>query len=131
MDYREQYELGIAEFNNGEYFECHDTFEDLWMHERGDQKRFLQGLIQGAVGIFHATRNNFNGSESQLTKAIDKLAGFPGRYSGVDVDALRNGLIALRLSIRKSTAKGSPSYNPDVIPKIDYVYDEATMSGLT
>lgn len=120
MEYREQFELGIAEFNAGQFFECHDTFEELWMDERGERKRFLQGLIQGAVGIFHATRCNFTGAYSQLTKSLDKLTGFPAHYHGIDVDALRRGLEGVRDQIRDSVARGEPALDLAIIPKIIY-----------
>ena len=41
---------GIEEFNRGDYFECHETLEDVWMLEAGENKRFYQGLIQLSVG---------------------------------------------------------------------------------
>lgn len=126
MEYREQYELGIAEFNEGKFFECHDTFEEIWMDERGERKRFLQGLIQGAVGIFHATRCNFTGAYSQLTKSLDKLTGFPAQYLGIDVDALRQGLEKVRAQIRDSVARGEPVFDTEVIPKI--IYDPTSIT---
>jgi len=129
MDYRERFERGIAEFNEHLFFECHDTLEALWMEERGERRRFLQGVIQGAVGIFHASRRNFNGAESQLSRSIEKLAGYPPTFLGVDVASLRNGLDAFRDSIREYTAKGSLDYDPLLIPTIAYTYDPESMPG--
>lgn len=130
MDYREQFELGIAEFNEGRYFECHDTFEEIWMDERGEPKRFLQGLIQGSVGIFHATRCNFTGAYSQLTKALDKLADFPGHYLGIDVQSLREGLERVRSAIRQGVERGETELDPSIFPQIIYNSDpEPTASN--
>ncbi|MEO5928496.1 MAG: DUF309 domain-containing protein [Candidatus Kapaibacterium sp.] len=131
MSYRNQFELGIAEFNEGRYFECHDTFEDLWMQERGERKRFLQGLIQGSVGVFHATRHNYTGAESQLTKSLTKLVEYPDMFLGIDVGGFRKGLEAFREFIRRSMASGNPTYDPDLIPHMNYSYDPATMSDLS
>ena len=127
MDYRDNFELGIAEFNEERFFECHDTFEFLWSEERGERKRFLQALIQGAVGLFHAKRRNPNGAQSQLAKSIEKLSDFPPAYLGVDVASLRSGLAAFLASIRESAVKGSTDYDPALIPKIVYVYDPDSM----
>jgi predicted metal-dependent hydrolase len=127
MHYRDNFELGIAEFNDQRFFECHDTFEFLWTEERGERKRFLQGLIQGAVGLFHAMRRNPSGAQSQLVKSIEKLNEFPPTYLGVDVASLRNGLTAFLGSVRENSAKGTADYDPMLIPKIIYVYDPDSM----
>jgi hypothetical protein len=130
MSYLEQYERGIAEFNEGLYFECHDTLEELWMDERGERRRFLQGLIQGAVGLFHATGGNFTGANSQLTKSLEKLDGFEPRFMGVDLGALREDLRAIRAGVRASFASGSDRFAGESLPAISYTFDPATMNDL-
>ena len=130
MSYLEQYQQGIAEFNEGLYFECHDTLEELWMDERGERRRFLQGLIQGAVGLFHATGGNFTGANSQLTKGLEKLEPFQGRFMGVDVDALRRSLEDVRAGVRAGFASGAERYESPSMPAIVYTFDPATMSDL-
>lgn len=126
---REQFELGIAEFNEGKFFECHDTFEALWMDERGEPKRFLQGLIQGAVGVFHATRGNLAGAESQLSKSLAKLGEYRNHYFGVDVEALRTGLQALYHSVSDGRRRGTEQIDLDFLPTIVYSYDPESFSG--
>src|SRR3954467_9539412 len=118
MQFLEQYEGGIAEFNDGRYFECHDTLEELWMDERGERRRFLQGLIQGAVGLFHATGGNFTGANSQLTKSLEKLDLFGERFLGVDLDALRDELREVRAIIRRGIASGVERFDPESLPSI-------------
>ena len=126
---REQFELGIAEFNDGMFFECHDTFEALWMEQRGESKRFLQGLIQGAVGVFHATRGNLAGAESQLSKSLAKLGEYQSPYLGVDVEALRTGLQALYRSVSDGRNGGDERIDLNLIPTIVYSYDPDALSG--
>lgn len=123
---REQFELGINEFNEGKFFECHDTFEAMWMEERGEARRFLQGLIQGAVGILHATRGNLPGAESQLSKSLAKLGEYPVRYLGIDVESLRTGLESVRASL--GGTGGLLRFDPMLIPTIDYSGDPGPAS---
>jgi predicted metal-dependent hydrolase len=131
MGFRDQFELGVTEFNDGRFFECHDTFEEMWMEERGEHRRFLQGLIQASVGIFHATRGNFIGSESQITKSLTKLEEYPELYLGIEVVALRQGLQAFREYFRQMMREGrQPQYNPDLIPRIGYQFDPVAMRDL-
>ncbi len=126
---RERFELGIAEFNEGKFFECHDTFEELWMEERGEAKRFLQGLIQGAVGIFHMIRGNLAGAESQLSKSLAKLGEYQSHYLGIDVAALRTGLSALLFSVSDARERGVEQIDLIQLPMIVYERDTQDFSS--
>lgn len=126
IDFREHLELGIDEFNAGRFFECHDTFEELWMAEHGERRRFLQGLIQAAVGIFHASRNNVRGAESQIAKSMAKLAEAPGEYLGIDVAQLHRELEQFLRTHRARVGRGEPGYDADDVPRIIYKRDRST-----
>ena len=89
----ERYQRGIALFNDGSYFECHEVLEEVWTHERGADRLFLQSLIHFAVAWHHHERGNLDGARRQFRKAVKKLAGYLPRYAGLDTLALyRNGL---------------------------------------
>lgn len=90
---------GAALFNEGAFFEAHDTLEALWQETRGRPREFLQGLIQVAVGCYHAGNGNTAGALSQLGKGLDKLRRYPDAYWGVDLAAFRNAANALRAAI--------------------------------
>ena len=62
----ELYREGLRLFNEEEFFECHEVLEELWSETRGDEKKFLQGLIQAAVALFHFGNENFGGANGQL-----------------------------------------------------------------
>ena len=120
MSYREQFELGVAEFNRGEFFECHDTFEELWMEARGERKLFLQGLIQSAVGCFHCMSGNTRGALSQLSRALEKLDGYRPAFGGVAVEDLVADLVRLRDSVLAGHESGTFQFDPSIVPSIDY-----------
>jgi len=79
---------GIALFNHGEFFECHEVLEEAWTPERGPRRLFLQSLIHVAVGLYHAGRGNSLGAERQLRKGLRKLAGYLPAWEGVDTARL-------------------------------------------
>jgi predicted metal-dependent hydrolase len=81
---------GIEEFNQGRYYECHETLEIVWRKETGDTRALLHGIIQFAVGLVHVERANFKGATALLNRSISKLAGLPADYQGVDVASLLN-----------------------------------------
>lgn len=88
MDKVAQLRKGIKEFNRGDYFECHETLEDVWMLETGEDKRFYQGLIQLSVGFFHLLNRNLRGAESQWEKGMAKLTDYDDDHLGVNLKML-------------------------------------------
>lgn len=130
MEYQKAFEQGIEEFNTELFFECHDTFEEIWQDLRGEKKRFVQGLIHSAVGIFHATRDNYRGAESQLSKALDKLDPYRPQCLGVDVEMLVSEVRALLDSIRQGVLNGDPKLDRSLIPMIAYSADIEEMAQL-
>ncbi len=80
---------GVEEFNCGQFFECHDTLEDVWNGVRGPARDFLQGLIHVAVGFYHLGNGNRRGGESQLEKGLSKLSGYGDNYLGLELSHLR------------------------------------------
>src|SRR3954468_12636853 len=61
-EYDPRYLAGILFFNEGDFFEAHEVWEDLWADSHGDERRFYQGLIQAAVGLFHFGGGNLGGA---------------------------------------------------------------------
>ena len=86
---RAAFEKGVAEFNAGLFFECHDTLEELWAGVRGPSRDFFQGLIQVAVGFYHLGNENPVGAERLFGRALRRLEPYPDRYGGVDLGGLR------------------------------------------
>jgi predicted metal-dependent hydrolase len=84
---------GIAEFNAGLFFECHDTLEEMWAGVRGPSRDFFQGLIQVSVAYYHLGNGNAAGAESMMRRALKRLGKYPARYGGFDVDAQRGELV--------------------------------------
>jgi predicted metal-dependent hydrolase len=74
---------GIALFNDGEYFVCHEVWEELWKRSTGDARPALQGLIQATVALLHAERGNRRGAMSVYQKALGNLAKAPGDCMGL------------------------------------------------
>jgi len=66
---------GLQQILDREWFEAHETLEVPWLAETGERKRFLQGLIQGAVALEHLRRGNPRGARGLWRKARTKLAG--------------------------------------------------------
>ena len=50
---RELFKEGIRLFNRGEFFACHEAWEEIWRSTTPEPKDLFQGLIQVGVGLFH------------------------------------------------------------------------------
>lgn len=86
------YRRGIELFNRGEFFEAHEVLEDVWRAAPHAEKKFLQGLIQIAVGLHHDSTGNRVGARSLLARGGKNLSAYPDAYAGLDVAALRNAV---------------------------------------
>lgn len=88
---------GMAQFNRGDYFVCHETFEELWLAENGEVRRFYQGVLQIAAALHHVQRGNERGALSLLRSGPELLRPFAPVCQGVDVE----GLLVEAESIRR------------------------------
>jgi predicted metal-dependent hydrolase len=87
-DFDDAFERGVALFNRGDFFACHEVWEELWLRSTGAEKIFYQGLIQTAAAILHAERGNSRGASSTWRKAHAKLAMLPARHQGIALGEL-------------------------------------------
>jgi uncharacterized protein len=79
---------GIAEFNQREYYACHDTLEAIWMESVDPDKKFYQGVLQIAVGCHHLQNHNFKGAAILLGEGMGRLRYYQPGYAGIDVSQL-------------------------------------------
>lgn len=88
MRYPVQYLQFIEKFNEGEYYECHDLLEEIWMEDKSD--KFLQGLLQLAVGLYHRECGNIKGARWMFGNAKKYLVRYAPARWGLDlVEILR------------------------------------------
>jgi predicted metal-dependent hydrolase len=85
-DNQQQILTGIELFNAHQFWHAHESWEQIWLTAQGEEKRFLQGLIQLAAAYHHVSRGTFRGAGRLFSAAQTKLAPFPAGYLGVDRD---------------------------------------------
>jgi uncharacterized protein len=83
------FQRGIEQFNRGEYFQAHETWEAIWLAAFGPDRLFLQGIIQLAAAFHHRQNGNMPGTLSLLRRGLEKLAAFPGTYRNIRLGRLR------------------------------------------
>jgi 8-oxo-dGTP pyrophosphatase MutT (NUDIX family) len=108
---------GLAQIGRGEYFEAHETLEDVWRAAEPAEKDFFQGLVHVAVAWYQAGRRNRPGCERQLEKAARRLTPFAPEHRGVDVAGfLRSVDHARRVVASGSLELPSPLLGADERP---------------
>jgi predicted metal-dependent hydrolase len=80
---------GIAQFNAGEYWECHETLETIWRVESDHIRYLYQGILQVGVGFYHLRRGNWRGAVNKLRSGLAYLEPSAPTCMGIDVDRLR------------------------------------------
>ena len=120
MDKQAALKKGIQEFNDGDYFECHETLEDVWMIEIGPDRSFYQGLLQLSVGCFHLLNRNYLGAESQWSKAHAKLKDFGDQHLGVDLKSLTEQILRCQGMLAMVQTGQSREFDLSIIPHIQY-----------
>lgn len=63
----------VAQFNQGDYYACHDTLEALWYDAPEPQRTLYQGLLQIAVAGYHYGRGNYRGATLLLGEGLSRL----------------------------------------------------------
>ena len=90
----------IAQFNQKEFYACHDTLEEIWMDSVEPDKTFYQGVLQVAVGCYHLGNGNWRGAVILLGEGIRKLIEYEPDYLQINVTRLtddsHNLLMALQ-----------------------------------
>ena len=75
---------GIELFNAQKFWHAHEAWERLWLAATGDEKTFLQGLIQLAAAYHHVQRGTFRGAIRLFEAGLTKLATTSVHFRDLD-----------------------------------------------
>lgn len=90
MPVDERFIKGLELFNQGEFFECHEVIEDLWLETpTADPHRDLyKGVIQAAAAIYQLDRGILSGALGLYRTSIKYLQKYQSRALGLNVTKL-------------------------------------------
>jgi predicted metal-dependent hydrolase len=117
--HQEKFRRGVEQFNSRQFFEAHETWEEIWLGSPEPEKTFLQGIIQIAAAFHHYTRGNMQGARTLLEAGLRRLERFPDLHNELALEALR---AAARNWADTLTCGHDPG--PAQVPKIAYARDE-------
>ena len=113
------YLKGIEFFNECEFFEAHETWEELWTEYRGEARKFYQGLIQVAVALHHYVNGNIRGAKKVYITSRKYLEEYPANYQELDLESFLNQYATCFAEILASEEDFPQiEIDPELIPEI-------------
>jgi predicted metal-dependent hydrolase len=110
---------GIEQFNRGEYFECHETLEDLWKAEPGPVREFYQGILQIGVALHHVRADHYQPAITLLERGSNYLRPFAPLHMQVDVADLLAGAARCLAEVRRLGADRLGDFDWSLVPTIE------------
>lgn len=110
--------LAIRQFNACEWFECHETLEELWIGEAGEVRNLYQGMLQVAVALHHWRNGNYGGAVSLLDGGGMLLGRVADACMWVNVSALIADAVRMRDALAELGKERMQQLDPAVVPKI-------------
>ena len=112
--YDPRYLKGIEHFNKREFYDAHETWEDLWHEEQGEANQFIQGLIQFATALHHFEAHNLKGAKILFEGGVDLLTPYDNVYWSLPVKKLVQDMTNCFKEVLKYQHHELPGrYNPN------------------
>ncbi len=110
----ETFWLCIKQFNQMQFYYCHDTLEAIWIEAPELDKRFYQGILQIAVGCYHLSNLNQQGAMILLGEGIKRLSEYQPVYYDIDVTQLVTESYSLLTSLQKLSPNQLPTFTTEL-----------------
>jgi len=114
---------GVDQFNRGEYFDQHETLEDLWRDEPRPIRTLYQGILQIGVALHHVQRQNHHGAVYMLTRGANYLRPFAPACQGIDVDDLLAHAARLLEAVEHLGPARLSEFDGSLAPRVRWIDD--------
>jgi predicted metal-dependent hydrolase len=108
----------FGEFNRGDWYECHETLEDLWIGSENEIRWFYQGMLQIAVALLHWRNGNYGGAFSLLTGGTGYLQRVNAVCQRIEVATLLAEVERFREELVRLGPERMAELPEDLIPKM-------------
>lgn len=93
---------GVEQFNQQQFYACHDTLEALWMEAVEPRRSFYQGILQIAVALYHLGNQNFRGAIILLGEGMNRLRHYQPSFAGINVTQLLDRSRSLQAQLQQA-----------------------------
>ena len=98
---------GVEQFNQEEFYACHDTLEAIWLEASEPERTLYQGILQVAVGIYHFGNDNLRGAAILLGEGIGRLSRYQPEYADLDIAGFLQETKGLLTRVQQMSLQGS------------------------
>jgi uncharacterized protein len=105
----------VEQFNQQEFYACHDTLEAIWIEAMEPQRTFYQGILQIAVALYHLGNANLRGATILLGEGSNRLRRYQPIYAKVDVTALVTQSTELLKKLQQAQLFGEEAIAPNFL----------------
>lgn len=116
--------VGLQEFNNGRYFEQHETLEELWASEPRLIRRLYQGILKIGVAFYKLRLGSYRGTVNHINGGIAYLKLFGDNCMGVNVARLIEDAEQVRDKVMELGPERMSEFDLGTLPKVGYVRRE-------
>ena len=106
---------GIEQFNQQQFYACHDTLEALWIEAAEPEKTFYQGILQIAVALYHLSNQNLRGAIILLGEGINRLRRYLPDYAEINVAELVEQSVNLLKTLQQAEPEQVPMFAAQVL----------------
>jgi hypothetical protein len=110
----------IEEFNDGYFFESHETLEDLWMVTPWPERQLFQGIIQLAAAFVHYARREYPGILKLLDAAIEKVGESVPDAFGIETAPLVDSMRQVRAEFARLGEERFLEFDERLVPHISF-----------
>lgn len=119
--------IACDQFNAGQYYDCHETLEEIWQEEAGEVRDLYKGLIQLAAAFVHLSRANYAGAERLLRTAAEYLETYRPAALGFDIERIAPTAVDCRARLLELGPGRAADFDLATAPHWDV--DEAALAA--
>jgi CheY-like chemotaxis protein len=122
---------GLEEFNQGEYFEAHESLEAAWNEDQTPGRDLYRAILQVAVAYLQIERSNFNGAVKMFFRMRQWIDPLPGICRGVDIARLRTDAEQVRMALMAGGPENIHAFDRSLFKPVIYeVKDDIDHAGV-
>lgn len=117
-----RFKEGLKLFNEGEFFECHEVIEVLWLETPEDDphRDLYKGVIQAAAAIYQFDRGILSGALSLYKTSVGYLEQYKPAAIGLNVEKMIEGMNACFSDFKHWDGKKKILRKENLTPKLEY-----------
>ncbi len=113
--------IGLEQFNRGEYFEQHESLEEIWAIEPRAIRCLYQGILKIGVGFYKLRLGNYRGTINHISGGIAYLHLFEDGCLGVEVAQLVREAEQVREKVVGLGPERIGDFDLTTLPKVHFI----------